>query len=201
MKDGFVKVCAATPKIKVADCKYNLEQIKAVFDRAVAEKVNILVLPELCMTGATCGDLFFHGTLIDGAKKALCELARYTTGSKTLAAVGVPICKDDALYSCAVLVQNGIIKGVVPKMNLSEGQKRQFAPAGYESGEIDICGTKYPFGTGFLFSANGFSVGVEIGEDMFASVSPSSYLGGADIILNLSAHLSISSSSSFFGEE
>lgn len=187
MKDGFIKVCAATPEIKVADCAYNLTQIKHVFDKAVAEKVNILVLPELCVTGSTCGDLFLHDTLLDGAKNALCELARYTAGNKTLVAVGVPICKANRLYSCAALLRNGMIRGIVPKMHLSDAQKRQFVSAEYMSDEIDICGSKYPFGTEFVFDAEYFSVGVELGEDAFASISPSSYLDGADIILNLSA--------------
>ena len=102
MKDGFVKTAAGTPDIKVADCGYNCARIKALIDKAHEQGVRVLVLPELCITGYTCQDLFFQQTLLDGALNALKDITEHSAGLDMLIAVGCPLRFRGELYNCAV---------------------------------------------------------------------------------------------------
>ena len=118
MKYGFIKVAAATPSIRVADCEYNAAQILKTIVRARDAQAKLLVLPELCLTGYTCGDLFLQNTLLHGVFTALEEIRKATAGHDMLVAVGAPLINHQKLYNCAVVFCNGRILGAVPKTNL-----------------------------------------------------------------------------------
>ncbi len=115
MKDGFIPVAVGSPRIRVADCHYNAEQIFTMMRAAEREGVKVLVLPELCLTGYTCGDLFYQDTLLDGACAALQTVLDATRNLEVLTAVGMPVQVEQKLYNCAVVIQKGEILGVVPK--------------------------------------------------------------------------------------
>ena len=117
MRDGFVKVAAGTPKIRVADCHHNAEQIIALMKEAAAQGVKVLALPELCLTGYTCGDLFLQPTLLDGAERALGRILEETKGLDMLTALGLPVRNpwDNKLYNCAAIIQKGAILALALK--------------------------------------------------------------------------------------
>lgn len=196
MRDGLLKVATATPAIHVADCIYNTQQILKVFDQAVTEQVKVLVLPELCITGYTCGDLFLHQTLLDGAKQSLLTLAKATKGLQLLTVVGVPLMQRDKLYNCAAVLFEGEILGIVPKTHLPTYgeyyERRQFTPAQDSDSDILLFDQHIPFGTDLLFTAKDqpeLCLGVEICEDLWVPDSPSRRLctAGATVIANPSA--------------
>ncbi len=118
MKDGFIRVAAATPDIKVADCGYNADRIIELIKQAAEENASLVVFPELCITGYTCGDLFLQKVLLNGAKKALVKIAEETAGCDLLAFVGLPFEADGKLYNCAAAINKGNIIGFVPKKNI-----------------------------------------------------------------------------------
>ena len=118
MQHGFVKVAAGTPHIRVGNCAYNAAWILEMIGRAAQEGVRVLTLPELCLTGYTCSDLFLHDALLDSAERALVELAEKTRGRDMLIALGAPLRYEGKLYNCAVVLHNGDILGVVPKTHL-----------------------------------------------------------------------------------
>ena len=196
MKDGFVKVASGTPEIQVANCEYNADAIIALIHRAEADGVKVLVLPELVIVGYTCGDLVLSTALTDAAMRALERITRATAGSDMLVAIGVPVVFGHLLYNCAAVVQNGHVLGVIPKTHLGNYgefyEKRTYAAALETIETMDICGEKVPFGNRLVFCCNEmplFNVGVEICEDLWAAVPPSTLLAdcGASILLNLSA--------------
>ena len=115
MRDGFVKVAAGTPEIRVADCIYNSQQIIALMKQAEEGHVKVLTLPELCVTGYTCGDLFLQDTLLDGALDALRTIMEATRELEVLTALGMPLRSGNKLYNCAVVIQRGQVVAVVPK--------------------------------------------------------------------------------------
>lgn len=199
MRDGFVKVAAGTPKIRVADCRYNAEQIFTLMREAANQGVRVLCLPELCLTGYTCGDLFLHDTLLDGAEDGLATILEATKNLDMLTALGMPVRYNGKLYNCAAVIHRGALLGLVPKTYLpSHGEfyeKRWFEPAHTAERMIDlvdIAGQQACFGAHHLFSCKempGLTIGVEICEDLSAVTPPSAGLAaqGATLILNLSA--------------
>lgn len=201
MIDGFIKVAAATPKIRVADCEFNAESIIALMNEARDKGVNILVFPELCVTGYTCHDLFYQQTLLNGAESALMRIVSASEGSDMLVAVGCPLIDYDhnKLYNCAVVFQNGEILGVVPKTHLPNYNEfyemRQFTPASCcedEHNTIRIGDVYSFFHNSIIFECEDIpelKFGVEICEDLWAPNPPSISLAlsGATIIANLSA--------------
>ncbi len=196
MKDGFLRVCAATPKIRVADCPYNASQIIACIDEAAKAGASLLVLPELCVTGYTCSDLFLQQTLLDGAVDALEEITKATSGKQLVVVVGVPLMHTDKLYNCAAVLYEGNILGIVPKTHLPSYseyyERRQFTPAPQEMRSLLLFGQDVPFGTKLLFAARelpAFRLGVELCEDLWAADSPSTHhaLAGATVLANPSA--------------
>ena len=198
MKDGFIPVAVGSPRIRVADCHYNAEQIFTMMRAAEREGVKVLVLPELCLTGYTCGDLFYQDTLLDGACAALQTVLDATRNLEVLTAVGMPVQVEQKLYNCAVVIQKGEILGVVPKTVLPNYgefyEKRQFSPAPEDDPfYVDhFCGQTVLFGARQLFQCNeipALTVGFEICEDLWASAPPSVALAraGATVIGNLSA--------------
>jgi NAD+ synthase (glutamine-hydrolysing) len=198
MHHGFLRVAAAVPELKVADCAYNVERILGLLARAEDQDVGVVVFPELSITGYTCGDLFQQLTLQKGALAALLDLVRRGRGVFSgLAVVGVPVAVDDQLFNCAAVFQAGHVLGLVPKSfipNYKEFyERRWFAPAAAAtSRRVVLDGAEVPFGTGSLFQAadaDGLTVGVEVCEDLWVPVPPSSFqaLRGATVLLNLSA--------------
>jgi NAD+ synthase (glutamine-hydrolysing) len=195
LKDGFIKIAAASPDLRVGDCDFNAECIKETIKAAAESRIALLVLPELSLTGYTCGDLFFQKKLADYAKGKLLEIAADSPYS-VLTAVGLPLEKDGKLYNCAALLYNGIVLGVVPKKNIPDYcefyESRWFTPAPEENGTIDIGGNATAFGTDLLFRCNEmpeFCVAAEICEDLWVPQPPSvsHATAGANIIVNLSA--------------
>jgi NAD+ synthase (glutamine-hydrolysing) len=195
---GFLRVAAATPALRVADCEYNTGQILDLMRQVEAEGVAVLVFPELSLTGYTCADLFHQAVLQRGAVEALGELCRAGADAFTgVAVVGLPLVVDDQVFNCAAVLHRGRVLGVVPKSFLPNYkefyEERWFAPAATaRSREVSLCGQAVPFGTGHLFDATdvvGLTVGVEICEDLWVPIPPSSAqaLAGATVLVNLSA--------------
>ena len=201
MRDGFVKVAAGTPKIRVADCDYNAGQIIALMKDAAARGVKVLALPELCVTGYTCGDLFLQPTLLDGAERALGRILEETKELDLLTALGMPVRFQNKLYNCAVVIRNGEVFGAVPKIyipNYGEFYESRWFTTGelgtkqFQAKGLVLCGNDVPFHTKQVFRCEdvpNLVIGVEICEDLWAVEPPSSTLiqAGATIILNLSA--------------
>jgi NAD+ synthase (glutamine-hydrolysing) len=196
MRDGFIKVAAGTPKIKVADCRHNAEQIFSLIREASGQGVRVLVLPELCLTGYTCGDLFLHDTLIKGAEEALATVLKATSHLDIVAALGLPVRQGHRLYNCAAVIHKGSILGVVPKTHLPNYgefyEARWFDAAPAQGGCIELAGQQVWMDTKRLFSCKTMRdlvLGVELCEDLWAVTPPSETLAaaGATLILNLSA--------------
>ena len=192
MLDGYIRCAAAVPDVRVADCAYNASDIISLIDAAERENVCVLVFPELCVTSASCGDLYLRDTLLDGALNALSDIAKATAGKQMIAAVGCPMFVDGRLYNCAVWLGNGSVLAAVPKKCLTDAQKRWFAAAPDELEEIELLGDIVPFGTDVLLRCEQLPelcIGTEIGEDVCAVIPPSSRhaLAGATVIANLSA--------------
>jgi NAD+ synthase (glutamine-hydrolysing) len=195
---GFLRVAAASPVLRVADCSFNAERLLALMARAEAERVAVLVFPELSVTGYTCADLFQQIALQRGALDALAHIVKESAAVfRGLAVFGVPLAIDDQLFNCAALIHRGRVLAVVPKSFIPNYKEfyegRWFAAAATaRSNEIVLAGARVPFGTNFLFDATdveGLIVGVEICEDLWVPVPPSSFqaLRGATVLLNLSA--------------
>ena len=191
---GFVKVAAAIPDVRVADCEYNLSRIVDMMQQAVEQGVSVVVFPELSLTSSTCGDLFLQSKLLEQAEMALCDVAVASAHLPVVAIVGLPMQYEDKIYNCAAVVASGEILGIVPKSYLcDDGDKcesRYFA-SGFDiaSGEKELATQVVNFGHNQLFVVDGLCFGVEVGSDMFAPISPASKmaLGGAKLIFNLSA--------------
>ncbi len=197
MKDGFIKVAAGIPECTVADISANISEIKLIIDKADRQNINILALPELCVTGYTCGDLFFSDTLLTGAKSALTELAKFTEGKYPVVILGLPLLLRSKLYNCAAVLSDGKILGIVPKThmpNYSEFyEQRQFTSGLLAPDDsITLDGLTVPFGTDIIFCHKElceYTFGIEICEDVWAASQPSEGLcrAGAEIIINPSA--------------
>ena len=198
MRDGFVKVAAGTPNIRVADCDYNAEQIIALMKEAAAQGVKVLALPELCVTGYTCGDLFLQDTLLDGAERALGRILAETKELDLLTAVGMPVRNrwDSKLYNCAAIIQKGEIHCLVPKThipNYGEFYEARWFTSGKELDTlVELCGQNAHMSPNVILECEtmpNLVVGIEICEDLWAPEPPSGKLArtGATLILNLSA--------------
>ena len=198
MRDGFVKVAAGKPKIRVADCAYNGEQIAALMRQAAEQGVKVLALPELCLTGYTCGDLFLQDTLLQGAQDALAQVLSETAGLDLVAALGLPVRNpwDNKLYNCAVVIQRGAVLALVPKTYLPNYgefyEQRWFASGKDLDATIELCGRQVWMSPRCVLACDtmpNLVLGVEICEDLWAAQPPSGALArsGATLILNLSA--------------
>lgn len=197
MKDGFVKVAAVTPKIKVADPTYNGQMIFQKIREAEEERAVVVVFPELCITGYTCGDLFLQETLLCKAKEELLKIAADTSGRNMLIFVGLPLSWNGRLYNVAAAICNGEILGLVPKIyipNYNEFyEARYFTPGMEEAVAVALSDTiTVPMGSHLLFSPDSMpelKIGVELCEDLWIPNPPSisHALAGANLIANLSA--------------
>ena len=196
MKNGFVKVAAATPDIRVADVEFNTQNIINVMEEAQKNGAKILVFPELCVTGYTCSDLFDHSVLLKASRKALLEIAENTSDKDMLVFVGAPLEVNGKLYNVAAAMNQGEILGFTTKTFLPNYgefyEMRQFTPGPQTVREITFEGKKIPFGPQILFQAKGMEelvVAAEICEDVWSPVPPSiqAALEGATVIVNCSA--------------
>ena len=201
MKDGFICVAAGTPKVRVADCRYNAEQIFTMMREAEKQGVKILALPELCLTGYTCGDLFLQDTLLNGAAEGLRTILEATRHLEVLTALGMPVRAGGKLFNCAVVIQKGKVLGVVPKTYLpndGEFYEMRWFQSGADCGDDlqpfdDVLAFRSYGGIGQCLidcpTVPGLKVGVELCEDLWAADPPSRRLAeaGATVILNLSA--------------
>lgn len=195
MKFGFVKVAAAVPSVKVADCKFNAQQTENLIAVADGKGVQILVFPELNLTGYSCADLFGQQLLLEQAEFALMQVMNNTRQLDIISIVGMPVMVNATLLNCAVAFQKGKILGIVPKTYLPNYkefyEKRWFAPstAFSENMTVRLCGQLVPCGRNLLFDTPDTCFGIEICEDVWATIPPSSELAlkGAEIIFNLSA--------------
>ena len=198
MRDGFIKVAAGTPEIRVADCTYNAQQCLTLMRQAAEQGVKVLCLPELCLTGYTCGDLFLQDTLLCGAEEGLQTILEATRNLDMVTVLGLPVrCKwDNKLYNCAAVIQSGEILGLVPKTYLPNYgefyEQRWFASGAGVETSVDLCGETVDMDAAGLFACEtvpNLVLGVEICEDLWATEPPSARLarGGATVILNLSA--------------
>ncbi len=188
---SFLRVATAIPTVKVADIDYNLERHIELIRQAEAEGVQLLVFPELSLTGYTCGDLFHQNTLLEGARQALALLCEATVDSSAMIVVGAPIEWRNHIYNCAVVLQYGEIRAYVPKVylpNYNEFYEARWFDSG-ASVPADTYMEDVPFGAGQLFTLNEATVGIEICEDLWVPVPPSSVMAlrGAQVIVNLSA--------------
>lgn len=196
-EQGFVRVGAVVPKLKVADAEINCNEIIKQIEVASNNKVQIVVFPELCITGYTCQDLFEQDILLEKSEKSLNKILEYTKNLDIVCIIGMPIKSENQLFNTAVVIQKGKILGIVPKTfipNYSEFyEKRWFASSkNANKKEIEILGQKVPFGIDLLFkdkTNNEICFGIEICEDIWAVEPPSNKLAllGANVIFNLSA--------------
>ena len=196
MKQGFIKVAAATPDIRVADVPFNTKQICSAIEEAQNNQAKIVVFPELCVTGYTCGDLFTQDVLLQAAKQALLEITEFTREKDMLVFVGVPLVVDAKLYNVAAALCRGEILGLTTKTFLPNYgefyEMRQFTAGPDVPGEILFNGKKVPFGPGLLFQASSMEeliVSAEICEDVWSPIPPSirAAMEGATVIVNCSA--------------
>ncbi len=196
MKHGFLKVACATPKLKVADCTYNANEMISIAKEASLKHVKVLVFPELCITAYTCADMFFSNVLLDSADKALRKYIDETKDYDMLSIVGLPMSYENKIYNCAAVVKGGELLGVVAKSNLPtygefyEG--RYFVPCPEENFSYHFNGKDVPFGRNILFSCRTMpllKLGIEICEDIWVNTPPSNMLSiaGATLLANLSA--------------
>jgi len=193
MKDGFVRVAVGTPEIHVADCEFNAKSIISLMNEAKEKQVKVLALPELCITGATAQDLFWHDALLNGAKDALEEICAASEGSDLVTVVGLPFQHRGRLFNCAAVVQDGRVIGLAPQTNVSGAKKTWFAS--FES-EAEILWQDplqdVTFGGDMIFECNeldGLRFAVVFGDDLSAADSEAARFAqaGATVIINCAA--------------
>lgn len=196
MKDGFIKLAAATTDIRVADTEYNTDNIIKTVKEAAENGAKLIVFPELCITSYTCSDLFLQDSLLKGALCGLERIKAETAELDITSVVGLPLEIDNTLYNCAAIVDRGSIKGVVPKLNIPNYSEfyelRHFTEGRREVRNITLLGEEVPFGANILFRSPAMPelcLGVEICEDLWTVDPPSNShaLAGATVIANLSA--------------
>lgn len=193
-KYGFVRCAAASPALKVADCDYNTDEIIRIIKDADNQNISAIVFPELCITSYTCGDLFSQRLLLEEAEKSLERICNATEKLTTIVIVGLPLEVSNRLYNVAAVVCGGFIYGIVPKTflpNYNEFYERRWFRSAEELKEqsVYICDNYVPIGTDLIFKTEHFSFALEICEDLWTPIPPSSLssLNGAEIIFNLSA--------------
>ena len=197
MKYGFVKAAAATPKIRVADCNYNANQIIDFVSEACNNGAKIVVFPELCVTGYTCSDLFLQTALLKSAENAVRKVQESSKSLDTVIVIGAPIAVMQSLYNCAVVIYKGEILGIVPKVNIPNYgefyEVRHFASGKDVSVYIDYADSENillsPYQIFECADMPDFKFGIEICEDLWVASSPSVQLAlnGATVICNLSS--------------
>ena len=211
---GFVRVAAAVPLMRVADCTYNVQQIKEQITEAVEEGVEVICFPELSTVGYTCADLFFTRRLQHDSLSALEQICSFTRGKSIIVLVGAPLKVDNNLYNCAFVMTDGDVVGVVPKVNLpntGEFYEKRWFTSGRAAMQhtadgqipripsIELWGGDVPFGPDLLFTTRDYCFGIEICEDLWSPLPPSTQLAlqGAELIFNLSSSNCVTGKNAF----
>lgn len=198
---GFVRVAAAVPKCHVADVDANVAEIKSQITEAIEEGVEVLCFPELTVTGYTCADLFFTQQLQQNALQGVQQICEFTRGKSIIVLVGAPLKVDNNLFNCAFVLTDGEVVGVVPKINLpntGEFYEKRWFTSGRAVREInghpriptvELWGGDVPFGIDLLFMTRAYCFGIEVCEDLWSPLPPSTQLAiqGAELIFNLSS--------------
>lgn len=194
MNHGFIKVAAAVPPVSVADCRQNVKEMISLAEKASMQGVIWLAFPELCITGYTCGDLFTQSLLLEEAENALAYFVEATSQYNMVCVTGLPVRCDNQIFNCAVVSSHGRIWGVVPKSFIpgyKEFYEERWFAGAFDafSTTITLCNRQVPFGTKQLFVTGNAKIAIEICEDLWVPIPPSSrhVLNGANIIVNLSA--------------
>ena len=194
MNYGFVKVAAAVPQVKVADCQFNAQKIESLITTADQRGVQIITFPEMCITGYTCGDLFAQQLLLEEAEMGLMQILNTTRQLDIISILGMPVVVNSTTVNAAVVIQKGKVLGVVPKTylpNYKEFYEQRWFTSALQVSEttVRLCGQVVPMGTHLLFETSQATFGIEICEDLWSPIPPSSALTlqGAEIIFNLSA--------------
>lgn len=194
MNYGFVKVAAAVPRVKIADCKYNAGQLESLIAIADGKGVQIITFPEMCITAYTCGDLFGQQLLLEEAEMGLMQILNNTRQLDIISILGMPIAVNSTVINAAVVIQKGKILGVVPKTylpNYKEFYEQRWFTSALQVAEdnVRLCGQIVPMGTNLLFETSDTTFGIEICEDLWSTIPPSSTLAlqGAELLFNLSA--------------
>ncbi len=194
MNYGFVRIATAVPNVKVGDCKYNARQIESLIVQAEGKGIEVICFPELCITAYTCGDLFAQQLLIEEAEMGLISILNFTRSLNIISIIGLPVPFRGTLLNCAAVIQKGKILGLVPKTylpNYKEFYEQRWFTSGDTHGDTHVllCGQVIPLSRHLLFNTPTCCFGVEICEDVWAPIPPSSELAlkGAEIIFNLSA--------------
>ena len=177
MNYGYVKVAAAVPRVKVADCKFNAREIEKEIIIAEGKGVQIIAFPELCVTGYTCGDLFAQQLLLEEAEMGLIQIVSNTRQLDIIAILGMPIAMNGVLLNAAVVIQKGKVLGVVPKTylpNYKEFYEKRWFTSAVDVSErsVRLCGQVVPMGTDLLFETADTTFGIEICEDLWAPIPP-----------------------------
>ena len=211
MRDGFIKVAAVTPKIKVADVDHNTEQVISLYREAVDNGAKIIVFPELVLTSYTCNDLFLQSSLLKKARAALKKIVKESAGVKALTFVGLPLEVEGKLYNVAAALSDGELLGFVPKVNIPNYseyyERRHFTEGPGPAREILFDGQLVPFGAHQLFLCDseeeqipgGLRVAAEICEDLWVADTPGTLaaLAGANVIVNLSASVEVAGKTAY----
>lgn len=193
---GFYRIASCVPELRVADVPFNLDRILSLAGEASSQNASVILFPELSLSAYSCGDLFHNGTLLEAVELAARKLAEATKDIPSVIAVGAPVRHKDRLYNAALILTQGKIAGIIPKTHLPNYrefyEKRYFSSGfGIRGETVDFAGQKgIPFGTDLIFDAGTeLRIGVEICEDMWCTIPPSSYLAlnSATLLLNLSA--------------
>lgn len=188
---GFLRVAAAVPVVRVASISHNTKEICRLTVEAATKEASVVVFPELSITGSTCGDLFYQNLLMNEAESAVAEIADFSIGKDIVIVVGAPVPINGRLYSCAIIIRDGQIMGIVPKTCINGLQRRWFTSGSGISSESEItyAGQTCPFSQSLLFRLGDAKMAVEFGDELTTPLAPSTYhaLAGAQVILNLSA--------------
>ena len=193
---GFIRTAAAVPAVRVADVTYNVTEICRLLGEAFEKEVSLVAFPELSLTGYSCGDLFGQSLLIKGAEDGVKKIVEFSRGKALTIVVGAPVSYRCRLYSCAVVIRNGNIKGIVPKTYITAEEGRNFASGSdylsedvRNDGEIRYAGQKCNISPNLIFGLGNSTFAIELGNDIWAQIPPSAYhvLQGAHFIVNLSA--------------
>ena len=198
---GYYRLAAAVPQVRVADVDFNTDKLVTAAQKAACGGASVVVFPELCLTSASCADLFSQPRLLKAAESALCRFAEETADLPLVSVVGLPVMLDDMLFNVAAVVQGGFVRGFVPKSIIPDKresyERRQFSPAGMLTRtEVRLFGNFFnvPIGTDLVFDAgDDLAFGIEIGDDAAALLPPSTRLAlqGARVILNPAAPLAL----------
>ncbi len=194
MNYGFVKVAAAVPHVKVADCKFNVEKIESLIAVAEGKGVQIIIFPEMSITGYTCGDLFGQQLLLEEAEMGLMQILNNTRQLDIISIVGMPVVVNSTVINAAAVIQKGKVLGVTAKTylpNYKEFYEQRWFTSALQltTNNVRLCGQIVPIGSNLLFETSDTTFGIEICEDLWSTIPPSSSLAlqGAEILFNMSA--------------